>query len=202
MLQGAVSGAVFAWLSFALIPSRSEAAPIPAAPAASPFATRYAAANAAILLIAVTACLTLDGLSSALVIPVTVASLLLQLNASTNMRAALGLAIVNLFGGLIASVAFAVLEVRPTLPWLFAIVLVVAMFFGGRAALRDTTAKIYAGALTTFLIVFGLGVSPIPGSAAETFSTRIIYVSGAIGYTLLMVALLWPRSQQAPQPES
>ena len=34
----------------------------------------------------------------------------------------------------------------------------------------------YSGALTTFLILFGFGVSPLPASAAESLFTRIIYV--------------------------
>ncbi len=53
----------------------------------------------------------------------------------------------------------------------------------------------FAGALTIFLILFGLGVSPLPGSAAESFSTRIVYVAMALIYALLAAALLWrPRT--------
>jgi hypothetical protein len=47
--------------------------------------------------------------------------------------------------------------------------------------------------LATFLILFGLGVSPLPGSSAEAFSTRIGYVVMAILYALLVAALLWPK---------
>lgn len=66
------------------------------------------------------------------------------------------------------------------------------LVFGGRAATRHPTAKLFAGALTIFLIVFGTGVSPIPGSAAETFSTRVTYILTAIAYAIFMAALLWP----------
>lgn len=51
----------------------------------------------------------------------------------------------------------------------------------------------FAGALTIFLILFGLGVSPLPGSAAESFATRIVYIAVALTYTLLLATILWPR---------
>ena len=54
----------------------------------------------------------------------------------------------------------------------------------------------FEGALTIFLVLFGLGVSPLPGSAAESFSTRIIYVAGAISYVFLTTSLLWTRQRQ------
>ena len=66
-------------------------------------------------------------------------------------------------------------------------------FFGGRAAADARTGKVHAGVLATFLILFGLGVSPLPGSSAEAFSTRIGYVVMAILYALLVAALLWPK---------
>ena len=68
---------------------------------------------------------------------------------------------------------------------------------GGGGAGRPPHAKVYAGALTTFLILFGLGVSPLPGSAAESFSTRILFVAFAVVYAMLMAALLWRRPQRA-----
>ncbi|MGE3993065.1 hypothetical protein [Pseudorhodoplanes sp.] len=52
--------------------------------------------------------------------------------------------------------------------------------------------KISAGALTTFLVLLGLGVSPLPGSPSELFSTRVAYVLFAILYTLCLAVLLWP----------
>jgi hypothetical protein len=193
LVQGVVSGTLLMWMAHALIPDRGDLDPdAEAEPAPHPRALRYATANAAILLIAVLACLTRDGLATAIVIPVTVASLLLQLDVVASARAALGLVIVNLIGGVVAAVAFTVLQVRPAPVFLFLIVLLAGLAFGGRAALRDPSAKIYAGALTIFLIIFGTGVSPLPGSAAESFSTRVSYILAAIAYTIFMTALLWP----------
>ncbi|WP_426236626.1 DUF2955 domain-containing protein [Pararhizobium sp. DWP1-1-3] len=190
---GVLSGAAMMWLAHAVIPEPASIVPqlqppVPAAPG-----YLRALANTAILLSSVTICLTSAALGAAIVIPITVASLLGQLDTTESGRASVGLVIVNLFGGIVASVAYAILTIRPNLFSMFVIVLVVCLFVGGRAAARSADAKVYAGALTTFLILFGLGVSPLPGSAAESFSTRILYVAGAIVFVFLTTALLWKR---------
>ena len=196
LVQGVVTGVLLMWVAHALIPDRGSPDDEAVAVKAHPRAARYAAANAVILLIAVVACLTQDRLATAVVIPVTVASLLSQLDVVASARAAFGLVMVNLFGGVVASVAFLLLQLRPTGVFLFLLVLLAGLMLGGRAALRDPSAKVYGGALMIFLIVFGLGVSPIPGSAAETFSTRVTYILAAISYTIFMAALLWPGSRR------
>ena len=61
---------------------------------------------------------------------------------------------------MLASLAFAFVELRPSLPFLFLTVFLVGLILGGRAAAG--LAKMYAGALTTFLILFGSGISPLP----------------------------------------
>jgi hypothetical protein len=41
--------------------------------------------------------------------------------------------------------------------------------------------------------LFGLGVSPLPGTAAESFATRIVYIAAALIYALLLATILWSR---------
>jgi hypothetical protein len=197
LVTGVVSGTLWMWVAYALIsPTESDAAP-PGAPPVTKHPYWLALANTAILLSAVTICLTNDELSSAMVIPITVVSLLGQLDIVKSRAAAIGLMIVNLLGGVIASFAYTLLMMRPNLFSMAVIVLVVGLVLGGRAAGRSASAKMFAGALTTFLILFGLGVSPLPGSAAESFATRIVFVAGAIIYTFIFAALLWPRAADA-----
>jgi hypothetical protein len=192
LVQGVVTGMLLMWAAHAIIPDRGSPPLVVPTATTYPQAARYAAANTAILLIAVVACLTRDALATAIVIPITVVSLLLQFDAAASTRAALGIMITNIAGGLAASVAFALLQVRPSYIFLFLIVLLAGLIFGGRAAMRHPAAKLYAGALTIFLLVFGTGVSPLPGSAAESFSTRVSYILAAIAYAIFMTALLWP----------
>lgn len=193
LVQSVVTGMLLMWLAYALIPD-SGGSPLKVATATTyPRAAHYAAANTAILLIAVIACLTREGLATAIVIPITVVSLLSQFDTAASTRAAFGLMITNITGGVAASVAFGLLQVRPSLSFLFLLVLLAGLVFGGRAAMHAPAAKLYTGAFTIFLLVFGTGVSPLPGSAADSFSTRVSYVLVAIAYAIFMTTLLWPR---------
>lgn len=193
LVTGVLSGTALMWLAHAILPEPPSPDDEEAPAAGQPPALLRALANTAILLASVVICLTSDNLTAAAVIPITVASLLGQLDVTAGARAAFGLVLVNLFGGLLASVAYSVLMLRPNLLSIFIIVLVVALVLGGRAAARSADAPVFAGALTIFLILFGLGVSPLPGSAAESFYTRILYVGAALLYALLLAAVLWPR---------
>ena len=107
-------------------------------------------------------------------------------------RPALATVVVNVTGGMAATVAFAVLELRHSLAMLFLLVLFAGLIFGGRAAEPTVAGKINAGALTVFLLVLGAGVSPLSSGAGETFATRVGYIILAIAYTLFFATLLWP----------
>lgn len=196
LVIGVVTGTGLMWLAYACIPEPDTVAAQAIPTVAQPHPSLRAVANTAILLFAVAVCLTNDQLAAALVIPITVASLLGQIDSMASMRAATGLAVVNLLGGVLASLAFGILNLRPNLLFMFVIVFIVTLLVGGRAASRSAEARMFEGALAIFLILFGLGVSPLPGSAAESFSTRIIYIAGAISYVFLTTALLWTRQRQ------
>ncbi|MEK1875048.1 MAG: hypothetical protein AAAC50_21905 [Rhizobium altiplani] len=195
LISGILGGTLLMWLAHAVFPEPPSTRRVPARAAAGPPSYGRALANTAILLGAVAVCLINDQLSAALVIPITIASLLGQFDAAASSRMAIGLVVINLSGGILASIAYSILMLRPNLLSIFLIILVVTLILGGRAAGRSQDAKMYAGALTTFLILFGLGVSPVPGSAAESFATRIVYVGAALIYTLLMAAIFWPQSE-------
>ena len=185
------------WAAHALLPDSDDAHTdeLPAPTYELTLVLRQAMASAAILLLMVALCLSDPRLATAMVVPITVASLLSQLELGMTSRMALGLVALNLLGGVAASLAFVLVELRPAL-WLVAsVLLAVSLLFAGKAALGTATGKVFGGGLITFLIVFGLAISPLPNSAAELFSTRIAYVMFAIVYALGMAALLWPRAQ-------
>jgi hypothetical protein len=193
LLQAYLSAVVLSWLAHAILPGHDATEDAPQAAPATERPAMRALANAAILLGAMTLCLTNDALSLALVLPITVASVLLQFDFATSVRSALSLVAVNLLSGVLASLAFAFVELRPSLPFCFLTVFLVGLILGGRATAGR--AKMYAGALTTFLILLGSGIAPLPTTTPESFSTRIGYVLLAVGYTLCMMALLWPRER-------
>ncbi|MHA6493560.1 DUF2955 domain-containing protein [Pseudomonas borbori] len=202
LLAKAVSGGLLlAWSAHALLPDFAGDNPEDVRPPAYELdqVTRQAMASAAILLAIVALCLSDPRLATAMVIPVTVASLLSQLGPGMGSRAALGLVMVNLLGGVAASLAFTLFELRPTL-WLVALILLFAsLLFAGKAAMGNTAGKVFGGGLITFLILFGLGVSPLPTSTPELFTTRIAYVLFAIVYSIALAALLWPRPKTSEQ---
>lgn len=195
LIESIVVGLILAWLVHAVWPDTGHPAtgetPHPAG-SLRPQTTRHALASASILLTVLCLCLTDPRLATAMVIPLTVASLLSQLEVGMSGRTVLGLLFVNLLGGLVASVAVTVVELRPTLWLVFVMVLMVGLLFSSWMT-TPMTAKIFAGGLVTFLILFGLGIAPLPNSASELFVTRMTYVLFAIGYTLGMTLLLWPK---------
>jgi Protein of unknown function (DUF2955) len=196
LLQAYLSAVVLSWLAHAILPGHDATGDAPQAAPATDGPAMQALADAAILLGAMTLCLTNNALSLALVLPITVASVLLQFDFATSVRSALSTVAVNLLSGVLASLAFAFVELRPSLPFLFLTIFLVGLILGGRAAAGR--AKMYAGALTTFLILFGSGISPLPTTTPESFATRIGYVLLAVGYTLCMMALLWRRERYVP----
>lgn len=194
--RAAIGGNLLAWGAHALWPDPAGGAlPPPPAPAKRP-PQRQALVSGSILLASVVLCLLDSRLSFALLIPLTVASLLGQFDTATTRKAALGLVVVNLLGGIVASFAFVFVSLWPNLPGLFLVVLLVALIFGGRAAADPDMGKISAGALTTFLVLLGLSISPLPGNPSELLATRIAYVLFAIVFTLCLTALFWPNPDE------
>ncbi|MBD9449404.1 DUF2955 domain-containing protein [Rhizobium sp. RHZ01] len=191
-VKSIAAGAIVTWLAYALIPDIETVEAARPSTSSTPKPVWRAAADALILLLAVTLCLTQDRLATAVVIPITVASLLSQLDVEANGRPALATVLVNILGGVAAILGFAVLELRHSLATLFLLVLLAGLVFGGRAATPTVVAKINAGALTVFLLVLGSAVSPLSSGAAETFATRVGYIALAIVYTLFFATLLWP----------
>lgn len=200
ILAEAVSiGLLLAWGAHAVFPDvgPADVNPAPLARLELSRVTRQAMASGAILLAVVALCLIDPRLATAMVIPITVASLLSQFELGMSTRAAAGLIVINLLGGVAASLAFTLTETRPSL-WLVTLtLLLVSLLFAGKAVTGTTTGKVFGGGLTTFLILFGLGVSPLPGETPELFSTRIAYVLFAILYALCMASLFWPRPRAA-----
>lgn len=196
-VKSIAAGAVITWLAYALLPDIGVIEASQASMSAAPRPLWRAAADAMILLLALTLCLTQDRLATAVVIPITVASLLSQLDVEASGRPALATVVVNLMGGLAATLVFVVLELKHSLAMLFLLVLFASLVFGGRSTQPTVAAKINAGALTVFLLVLGSGVSPLSSGAGETFATRVGYIILAIAYTLFFATLLWPSRRLA-----
>jgi len=200
-----IAGLVTAWAAHALFPEPEANHDVPAAPlAAALHPLPRAASNTIILLGSVLICFVNPVFTTAIVVPLTVVSLINQADIVHNRQAIWGLLLVNLAGGLLASITFSVLSMRESLPFMFLLLLTMGLFLGGRAS-DPVRGRVYAGSLAIFLIVFGLGVSPIPTTAPESFQTRMLMVAFAILYAVIGIGLFWRadlrRDDETPMAE-
>ena len=94
---------------------------------------------------------------------------------------ATGLILGNLLGSLAATVAYLLVTLLPSPAFLLLVVLLVGLIFGDRIARGEGQAPIYTVSLMTFLIVLGLGLSPLPQDSGDIFISRVfdVMVAGA-----------------------
>ncbi|MCX5512671.1 hypothetical protein C3941_03760 [Kaistia algarum] len=202
LLGSLAAGLLIAWAAHALFPEPAASGPGDAgslgpAPA---HPLQRAASNTLILLGSVLICFINPAFTTAIVVPLTVVSLINQADIAHDQKAIWGLLVVNVIGGLLASFAYTLLSMRESLVFMFLILLTMGLFLGGRAA-DPARGKVFAGSLGIFLVVFGLGVSPIPTTAPESFQTRMVMVLFAILYAIIGIGLLW-RTEPHPRTET
>ena len=103
---------------------------------------------------------------------------------------ATGLILGNLVGGLAATVAYLLVTLLPSPAFLLLVALLVGLMFGDRIARGGKSAPIYAVGLMTFLILLGLGLSPLPQDSGTLFVARVFDVMVAAAYAVGMASLL------------
>ena len=103
---------------------------------------------------------------------------------------AFGLILGNLVGGLAATAAYLLVTLLPSPAFLLLVVLLVGLLFGDRIARGGQSAPIYTVGLMTFLIVLGLGISPLPQDSSSFFISRVVDVMVASIYAIGMASLL------------
>lgn len=197
-LAGAIVGAtvialLVTWSMFAVFPAASQ-------PEAGPRTARRASpgtalANTAVLLPLVVWCMIAGRMSFVLLM---VAIAIIRAGRDGGPRAAVGLLLANLLGGLAATVAYVFVTVQPSMVFFLLVVLLVGLTFGARIAAGDALAPLFGVALMTFLILLGLGVSPLPTESGEAFGTRLLNVLLAGFYTVGALSLL-PGNRRAQQ---
>ena len=127
--------------------------------------------------------------SAALVVTMTVLSILRTAGSTQSNHAVLGILLGNLIAGGIAMLAYYLIDTGGSVPMLVSILLAVGLFFGERIASGGQAASLYSGAAIAMLVLLGLGLSPF-NDASTAFATRVTYVLLASVYALAMIALL------------
>ena len=162
--------------------------PVSALARKNPDAIALALANATVLMsLVIYFMLTVSPVS--IVAVLTVISILRQ-PADLGGGTATGLILGNLAGGLAATVAYLLVTLLPSPAFLLLVVLLVGASLRRSNRPRGTSAPIYTVGLTTFLIVLGLGLSPLPQDSSSFFISRVFDVMVAAVYAIGMASLL------------
>jgi hypothetical protein len=187
LIAGGALAVLLAFAAHALFPTRAHAEPV-SAPAQKSNPATVALANTAVLMsLVIYFMLTVSPVS--IVVVLTVIGILRQ-PADLSGDTAAGLILGNLFGGLAATAAYILVTLLPSPAFLLLVALLVGLIFGDRIARGGESAPIYTVSLATFLIVLGLGLSPLPQDSGTLFITRVFDVMVAAIYAISMASLL------------
>ncbi|KQO69205.1 DUF2955 domain-containing protein [Methylobacterium sp. Leaf89] len=183
-----------AWVAFAAFPGdATDTAPqVPAGAANAPGpreAARDALLNTLVLLPVLTR-FVLVASELAVVVLIVIVNLLRQHEPQQGQRAALGLILGNLIGGLAAAVVYNLVLLNETFPFFVVMCLAATLAFAGRIATAGQRAPVYVIALATFILLLGLGMTPLPGGSSEAFVTRLANVLWASAYAVGAVSVL------------
>jgi hypothetical protein len=132
----------------------------------------------------------LDATQVAVVVLIIIVTLLRQHDPKQGQRAALGLILGNLIGGIAAAIVYNVILLNNTLLFFIAVCLTASLLFAGRIVTAGGRAPIYAIAFATFILLLGLGMTPLPGGSGEAFASRLFYVLLASAYTIGSLSLV------------
>jgi hypothetical protein len=183
-----------AWVAFAAFhgdaTETAPQAPASAANAPGPLgAAREALLNTLVLLPVLTE-FVLVASELAVVVLIVIVNLLRQHDPRQGQRAALGLILGNLIGGLAAAAVYNLVLLNETFPFFVTVCLAATLVFAGRIATAGQRAPIYVIALATFILLLGLGMTPLPGGSGEAFVTRLANVLWASAYAVGAVSFL------------
>ncbi|WP_368911588.1 DUF2955 domain-containing protein [Taklimakanibacter deserti] len=203
LLWGSIAALVTVWIAHLVFPAPAHSLP-PAAPPVNPadLPPTSAARGALIdmiILMPILVAFIIGGNINNIVILIIVLNLLREVEPVRRSRVALALLVGNVLGGALGVLAYQfVVLANNSLVFFTLVVLAASLWFGGRFARRGDSAPVYAIAFATFLLILGLGVSPLPMGSEEAFAPRILKILLATAYTIGALSLVALRRERAP----
>jgi hypothetical protein len=183
------------WAAHAMFPdprpTRGGPAP-PARRADHPDALRFAVRNT-LILAPMLAWYLLDASQVALVLLVTILMVIRQYDRAMGQRVALGMILGNVIGGFVASLAYNAIQLQPSFALLAVVCFLVSLIYAARIVAGGPFAPILTVAFSTFILLLGMGLSPLPGGSEEAFASRIVNVLLATAYAGMALVLLGGR---------
>ena len=189
MIDSAIGAPLIVWLVHAILPTRSMAPAV--ANARLPMPNADAAGQAllaAVVLMLPFTYFMLHAEEASIVFLVTCIGIMSQ-GSDARGRIAVGLTVGNLIGGVAATLAYGVVTLLPILVMLFLVTLLAGLILAARLYTPSPLAPVFGVALSTFLILFGLGLAPIGDGSAAAFVTRIVDVALAWLYAIGAITL-------------
>ncbi len=126
----------------------------------------------------------LDASTVAVVVLIVIVTLLRQHDSQQGQRAALGLILGNLIGGVMAAAVYELVLLGGTFLFFVMVCLAASLIFAGRIVTAGDRAPIYAIAFATFILLLGLSLAPLPASGGELFLNRLLNVVLASAYAI------------------
>ncbi len=188
LIAGSILAALLVLLAYAFFPSRDDMSEAIERPSqeGSPIAAALANAGALLSLVIL---FMLSG-SPVSVIVIMTAITILQQPAAAGYGTAYAFVMGNVAGGAAATAAYLLVSLFPAPAVLLLVVLFFGLVFGGRIAEGAALAPVYVVALATFLIVLGLGLTPLPTDSGTIFISRVFNVIVAAAYTIGVASVL------------
>jgi hypothetical protein len=131
-----------------------------------------------------------SGTPTSIIVIMVTAITILQQSAVAGKGAAFGLVAGNVAGGVAATLAYLLVSLLPSPAFLFLVVLFFGLMFGARIAEGGKLGPVYTVGAATFLVVLGLGLSPLPQDSGTLFVSRITTVIVASLYTIGVASVL------------
>jgi len=125
-----------------------------------------------------------------IVVLIMILNILREIDPSRGARIAFAVILGNLLGGAVAVVAHEFVVLADSFLFFLLAVLVPSLWFAGRIVRGGPSASIYLVGLATFILILGIGVSPMPGASAEGFAVRIVKLVIASAYAMGALSLV------------
>ena len=194
LLWGSIAAIITVWIAHLLFPPPAETVQsIPAAQKPSGLEPAYAARVAisdTLVLIPLLVAFIIGGDINNIVILIIALSLLRAVEPERTSRVAAGILLGNFLGGLLAVAVNQWVVVADSFVFFVLIVLATSLWFGSRIAYGGTRAPVYAIAFGTFLLILGIGITPLPGGSEMAFSVQILKIMIASAYVIGTLSLL------------
>jgi hypothetical protein len=189
IVAGAVAIATV-WTAFAVFPNpdKTEEPVLPQKYETTNTMLRFALERTAILM-PVLAWFVLDASQNTLVVLIAIVTLLRVVDPRSGWKTATALILANLIGGIMAIIAYVVIDISGSLPVFVTVTLGMSLIFAGRIVTARDLAPVFAVAFTTFILLLGSGLSPLPGGTEEVAFSRLINVMIATVYAASILTL-------------